>query len=157
MCSTARQGDSSPSGGASDLTRLIAEYGIEEGSAGGLIRARIPAGVGSAPQSAEYLAHESLLRSQGEFPCAGDGQALLFCRQIADEMATEFGIPQVEAVARINRHWSASPSGGRPRVWIVGRDLVHHETPTFWVHEIYYGPDSRWWAEGATPTPLPPP
>ena len=81
-----------------------------------------------------------------------------FCRQIADEMVTLFGIGQQEAVARVNRHWSVPGDSGRtPRVWIVGMAIAYHETPEFWAHDIYYGPDSRWWAPEPALTPLPPP
>jgi hypothetical protein len=142
-------------GSSSDLTHLLT--GLEESDVEGLTRTRIPMGVGGAPVPAEYLVHESVLRSHGEFPCAGDGEALSFCRQIADEIATRFGIPAAEAVARINRHWSATLAGDGPRVWIVGQDLVYHETPEFWAHDIYYGPNSGWWLPGTTHTPLPPP
>ena len=39
---------------------------------------------------------ESLLRSHGEFPCAGDREALAFCRAVAAEMvrATAFPAPR---------------------------------------------------------------
>ncbi|HUY47339.1 MAG TPA: hypothetical protein VMV92_16675 [Streptosporangiaceae bacterium] len=85
--------------------------------------------------------HESLLRSHGEFPCAGDREALGFCRQIAVQMADRFGITPEEAAARINRHWSEPGDGGSaPRVWIVGMDITYHETAEFWAHSIYYGP-----------------
>jgi hypothetical protein len=99
--------------------------------------------------------HESLLRSQGEFPCAGDAKGLSFCRRIASEMADRFAITNGEATARINRKWSAPGDGGRaPRVWIVGQAMVYHETAEFWAHDIFYGPDSRWWVPGTLPRPL---
>lgn len=144
-------------GSRGDLIRLLAEYGLEASDVEGLTSTRTPVGVGGAPGPAEYLVHESVLRSHGEFPCAGDAEALTFCRQIADEMVTRFGIPEAEAIARINQHWSMNLTSDGPRVWIVGLDIAYHETAEFWAHDMYYGPDSHWWLPGATPTPLPPP
>ncbi len=142
----------------SDLARFLVEYDLAEEDVQGLITVRTPPGPGGAPGPREYLVHASLLRPHGEFPCAGDAEALSFCRQIADEMATLFGITHEEAVARINRHWSRPGQGGRePLVWIVGIDIAYHETPGYWAHTIYYGPDSRWWVSGPAPAPLPPP
>jgi len=136
------------------LSRLLAEYGLanDEGQA----FVRTAPDPGGPPRPQEYLVHESVLRSQGQFPCAGDAQALSFCRQIVDEMVGRFGVAAGEAVARINRHWSESEEDSRtPRVWIVGADVVYHETAEFWAHDIYYGPDSRWWVPGTQPGPLP--
>ena len=143
-------------GTRNDLARLLAEYGLDDADVEDLITTRTPIGVGGAPGPLEYRVHESLLRSHGEFPCAGDAQALSFCRRVAHEMVARFGITAVEAVARINRHWSAA-AGARPRVWIVGRAIAYHQTPDDWAGDIYYGPASWWWKPGATPTPLPPP
>jgi hypothetical protein len=143
-----------------DLARFLAEYELAEEQVRGLIAARMPPGVGGAPGPEKFLffVHESLLRAHGEFPCAGDAEALSFCRQIAAEMVASFGIAPGETIARINRHWSQPGSDGRePRVWIVGRDIAYHETASSWAHSIYYGPDSRWWVPGAERTPLPSP
>ena len=60
---------------------------------------------GGRPEE-EYLVHESLLRSHGEFPCAGDDEALAFCEEIAEEMMRALGVSHAEAVARVNRQWS---------------------------------------------------
>jgi hypothetical protein len=61
-------------------------------------------------------------------------------------------------VARINRAWSEPGDSGRnPRIWIVGLDLVYHETADYWAANIYYGKDSFWWLPDADPQPLPPP
>jgi hypothetical protein len=112
---------------------------------------------GGTPEE-EYLVHESLLRSHGEFPCAGDMKALAFCREMAGEMVRAFGISHAEAVARVNRQWSEpGPSGRVPRVWIVGLDLAYHQEPDDWAGDIYYGKDSRWWHPEAHPRPLLPP
>jgi hypothetical protein len=87
--------------------------------------------------------------------CAGDAAALSFCRRIAGEIVGRFAVTAGKATARINRHWSAPGDGGRvPRVWIVGQAMLYPGTAEFWAHEIYYGPDSRWWVPGARPRPL---
>src|SRR5215211_1487128 len=78
--------------------------------------------------------------SHGEFLCAGDNEALVFCREIAEEMVRAFGISPTEAVARVNRQWSEpGPSGRFPRTWIVGLNLAYHQTPDDWAGDIYYG------------------
>jgi hypothetical protein len=143
-------------GTRSDLVRLLAEYRLDDGDVEGLITTRTPIGVGGASGPLEYRLHESVLRSHGEFPCAGDAEALSFCRRIAEKMVARFGITAAEAVARVNRHWSGA-AGTRPRVWIVGRAIAYHDTSEDWAHLIYYGPNSQWWKPGPTPTPLPPP
>lgn len=145
-------------GRRADLIRFLTEYGLEEEEVQGQIATCTPPDADGAPGPQEYLVHESLLHSHGEFPCAGDSKALSFCRQIADEMVARFGITPGEAVARINRHWP-QPSAGEDsaRIWIVGLDIAYHETPKFWAHGIYYGNDSHWWAPGSKPIPLSPP
>ena len=145
-------------GGSDDLTRLLAEYGLANDDVQDQVSVRTSPDAGAARGQQDYLVHESLLRSQGEFPCAGDAKGLSFCRWIASEMVGTFAITAGEATARINRQWSAPGDGGRvPRVWIVGQTMVYHETAEFWAHTIYYGPDSRWWVPGARPRPLPHP
>jgi hypothetical protein len=145
-------------GHADDLATFLAEYGLERDDIQGLVTERFPPGAGGQPGPPEYLVHRSVLRSHGEFPCAGDAEALAFCRRVAAEMAALFGISRREAVARVNRHWSqAGPDGRAPRVWIVGLDLVYHEEPRKWARRIYYRPDYQWRAPGQEPTPLPPP
>ncbi|MFD1545903.1 hypothetical protein [Nonomuraea guangzhouensis] len=47
-----------------------------------------------------------MLRSQGEFDCAGDAEVLQFCREIAEYMVQEFGITRREAVGRVNEAWA---------------------------------------------------
>jgi hypothetical protein len=86
----------------------------------------------------EYLFHESVLRSLGEFSCAGDAEALSFCGEMADAMVSSFGVARDEAVAHINRRWSHSwPRGRSSRVWVVGLDIVYHETPEYWAAHHY--------------------
>jgi len=145
-------------GRAEDLARFLAEYGLDRDDVQGLVAERTPPGPGGKPGPPAYLVHRSLLRSHGEFPCAGDAEALAFCWQVADEMAALSGISLREAVARVNRHWSQAGADGRvPRVWIVGLDLVYHEEPDHWAHCIYYGPDCNWRGPGRQLIPLPPP
>jgi hypothetical protein len=141
------------------LDRFLAEYGPTEEH----VRDRIKVDthepwVSSAAPEEEYVVHESLLRSHGEFLCAGDNEALVFCREIAEEMVRAFGISPTEAVARVNRQWSEpGPSGRFPRTWIVGLNLAYHQTPDDWAGDIYYGKDSHWWRPESDPRPLPPP
>jgi hypothetical protein len=139
-----------------DLDRLLREYGLTASSLVDKIATHVPVGVGGLPGPVEYLVHESILRSDDEFPCAGDIEAVQFCRAVAHQLSTEFGITPGEAVARIIRHWCEADDDGRtPRIWIVGADIVYHEDPDFWARHIYYG--THWWPPGETPTPLPPP
>ena len=141
------------------LDRFLAEYGLREVHVRDRIKVHThePLVSGGTPEE-EYLVHESLLRSHGEFPCAGDNEALAFCEEIAEEMMRAFGISHAEAVARVNRQWSRpGPSGRVPRIWIVGLDLAYHQTPDDWAGDFYCGKDSHWWHPEAHPRPLPPP
>ncbi|WP_067812703.1 hypothetical protein [Actinomadura kijaniata] len=113
------------------LDRLLAEYGLAENEVRDAIRVR-PAPYGKR----EYLVHESMLRSQGEYPCAGDAEALEFCREVAEALATDLGITHEEAVAQVNRHWSDNGPDAKPRVWIVGLDIAYHELPEYWAERI---------------------
>jgi hypothetical protein len=145
-------------GNAEDLARFLAEYSLERDDVRGLIAERTPTGIGGKPGPSEYMVHRSLLRSHGEFACAGDAEALAFCWQVAAEMVDLFGISLQEAVARVNRHWSQPDGDGRvPMLWIVGLDLVYHEEPDYWARTIYYGPNCDWWVPGQALIPLPPP
>ena len=141
------------------LDRLLAEYDLREEHVRDKIRVRTdtPWVSGGTPE-AVYLVHQSLLRSHGEFPCAGDNEALTFCREIAEEMVRAFGTTYTEAVARINRQWSTPGASGRePRIWIVGLDIAYHQSPADWAGDIYYGQHSLWRLPDAHPRPLPPP
>jgi hypothetical protein len=106
----------------------------------------------------EYLVHASLLRPHGEFPCAGDVEAMRFCREVTANMVRRFGISRREAVGRVNRQWSEPNAGGvAPRVWIVGLDLAYHDTAEQWASKIYFGDQPRWWDPDADLEPVPPP
>lgn len=147
-------------GSREDLDRFLAEYHLSEDHIRDRIQVRnpppTPAGDVSRP---EYHIHESLLRAHGEFPCAGDSEALAFCCEIAEEMVRVHGISRSEAVARVNRQWSEpdDPSGRVPRCWIVGADLVYHDEAANWATGIYFGFEGRWWSADADLQPLPPP
>jgi hypothetical protein len=127
------------------LDRLAGEYRLTEADLRGKTRSRRASfWIAGAFFEVEYLVHESLLRSHGEFPCAGDAEALDFCRAIADEMVSRFGVARGEAVAGINRQWSdPEPAGRSPRVWLVGLDIAYHETPQDWAAHIHHGHPSR--------------
>ena len=98
------------------------------------------------------------MRDVEEFPCAGDAEALDFCRNLVAEMVLRFDISREEAIARINQQWSQTDDGtDQPRTLIIGRDIVYHEGTDYWAKTIYYGKESFWWLPGANPQPLPPP
>ena len=77
-----------------------------------------------------------------------DAEARSFCDEIIDEM-TCLGIPQSEAVGRLNRRWRG--------IDFKQEDVRFHETAEFWAKDIYYGHDSYWWIEppGLKPTSYP--
>ncbi|HKE65048.1 MAG TPA: hypothetical protein VKB59_10425 [Micromonosporaceae bacterium] len=147
-----------PVGPADDLRRFLAEYDLDDAAVRGLVRQRRVA-VGPAGRvEIVYDVHASLLRSHGEFPCAGDATALKFCRRVVNEMVRRYGIAKSEAVARVNRAWSdPDDSGTVPRIWIVGLDIVYHDTAEDWAARIYYGSQPRWWDSRAGLQPIPPP
>ncbi|MEU8663983.1 hypothetical protein [Actinoplanes philippinensis] len=142
-----------------DLNRLVAEYDLDDEDLEGGLRTRtLPSGAAHAGET-EYLVHRSVLRPHGLFPCAGDDEAHTFCEDVAGDMVRAFGISRIEAVARVNRHWSEPdrPGGETPREWIVGRALQYHEEPAYWATGIYYGFEGRWWDPDGDRRPLPPP
>ena len=143
------------------LERFLAEYGLVAADLEGKLRSRIagsPYGLGRDVYAEEYLVHASLLRSHGEFPCAGDVAAMRFCRAIAAHMVRRFGISRREAIGRVNRLWSEPDARGVvPRVWIVGLDIAYHDTAAQWAAKIYFGGQPRWWDPEADLEPLPPP
>lgn len=112
------------------LDRLAKEYRLSQADLRRRIRSR-PASynIGGEPFDREYLVHRSVLRSHGEFRCAGDAEAEAFCREVASMMVTALGVTREEAVARINRQWSST--------WVVGLSLVYHQSPEQWAEHIY--------------------
>ena len=143
------------------LDRFLTEYGLVGADIEGKLRSRIagsPYRLGPDAFAMEYLVHASLLRSHGEFPCAGDLEAMRFCRAVAAHMVHRYGISRREAVDRVNRQWSEPDARGVvPRVWIVGLDIAYHDTASQWASNIYFGGQSRWWDPAAGLEPLPPP
>ncbi|HZD99721.1 MAG TPA: hypothetical protein VE132_16340 [Micromonosporaceae bacterium] len=143
------------------LERFLEEYGLVAADLEGKLRSRIAAGpyrIGSDVYAEEYLVHASLLRSHGEFACAGDVAAERFCRAIAAQMVRRFGISRHEAVARVDHQWSEPDSRGVvPRVWIVGLDIAYHDTAAQWASRIYFGDQPRWWDPEAGLEPIPAP
>ncbi|SDM58405.1 hypothetical protein [Allokutzneria albata] len=120
-----------PVGPRDYLDRFLHEFGLTADDVRDRITLRPTTG------EDEWLVHESLLRSHGEFPCAGDAEALEFCREIVNEMVTELGFTRAEAVARVNRQWSdPGPDGRTPRVWIVGLDIAYHEDAAYWARHM---------------------
>jgi hypothetical protein len=105
--------DMVPMGSRDSYLRILTEYGLAEDEIRGLSIMHPAMAAGGSPDPREYLVHASLLRSHGEFPCAGDQQTRSFCEEIAHEMVTLFGIPFDQAVARVNRQWSAPAAAGR--------------------------------------------
>jgi hypothetical protein len=152
-----------PLGPAEYLDLFLAEYELDVATVEGLIESRKIRSVPIHPsdlvtEKIEYSVHVSLLRSHGEFPCAGDNDALTFCREIVDEMVRLFEISNDEAVARVNRQWSEPEEGQvAPQTWIVGLDIIYHEEPDRWAKFIYYGGEGRWWDPASGVQPLPPP
>jgi hypothetical protein len=123
-------GEYVPVGPRPYLDRLVREYGLSEADLSRRIRSRSnPSWIGGERFDLEYLVHRSVLRSHGAFRCAGDTAAEAFCNEVADAMVTARCVKREEAVARINRQWSSA--------WIVGLDLVYHETAEHWAEHIY--------------------
>jgi hypothetical protein len=122
------------------LDRFASEYGLTQAEVHAKTRSRRASfWIGGDAFEVEYLVHKSVLRSYGEFPCAGGADALRFCREIADEMVAAFGVSRDEAIAAINQQWStAEPAGPTPRVWIVGLNIVYHDTPEYWATHILH-------------------
>jgi hypothetical protein len=138
------------------LDRLLVEYRLREEHVRDRIKVRTrEPWVSGGMSEKEYLVHESLLRSHGKFPCAGDNEALAFCREIAEEMVRAYGVPRAEAVAPINQAWSDPGRSGRTHA-SGSLDLVYHAEAADWAGDIY-GKDSHWWRPDAHPRPLPPP
>src|SRR5215469_9839477 len=112
------------------LDRLSREYRLSEAELRRRFRSRSnPSWIGDERFDREYLVHRSVLRSHGAFRCAGDAEAEAFCNEVADAMIKAGGVIREEAVARISRQWSST--------WIVGLDLVYHQTAERWAEHIY--------------------
>jgi len=82
-----------------------------------------------------------------------DAEAHAYCESVVREMIRLFGIPEAEALGRVNRHFGS--------VRFVGRESdenqLYREDPIWWAKTIYYQGDSYWWhgEEGLKPKPYP--
>jgi hypothetical protein len=124
--------------GREDLERFLAEYALTEAGLGDRLIEQCETGPAWPRGRTAYLVHESVLRSDDDFPCAADRRAVELCRAIAADVARMFGISTSEAAERVNRQWSdPGPDGRVPRVWIVGgEDMVYHEPTEYWAEFI---------------------
>jgi hypothetical protein len=86
--------------------------------------------------------------SRFEFRTSAETAA--FCEAIIGEMIRLFGIPEAEALGRLNRQWGALDLSSP-------QDLIFHEDEKYWAKDIYYGHSSLWWTDEphAVPTPFP--
>ncbi|MEO8068888.1 MAG: hypothetical protein ABI599_14420 [Flavobacteriales bacterium] len=85
-----------------------------------------------------------------EYQFTTDEESRAFCDEVVEIMKQTFGIADEEAVGRMNRLWK----GGS---FLGPEDMLYHEEPDYWAHNIYYGADSRWWLgpTGLKPLPFP--
>lgn len=65
-----------------------------------------------------------------------DEASAAYCLTIARKMMIFFGIPEEDAVARINEQWKDTA--------FVGDDLIYHETSDYWAKWIFFG-KSYWY------------
>lgn len=70
-----------------------------------------------------------------------------YVREIADAMSRLFQISIAEAEGRINAAWDG--------LVMEEDDLIFHETPDHWAHDLYYGHNSKWWLNPPDLKPLP--
>ncbi|MBU3067333.1 hypothetical protein KO481_38160 [Nocardia sp. NEAU-G5] len=123
-------------GASEDLRRFIHEFHLTAEELDGKVLLTPTRSCGTDSGLDEYWIHESMLRSQGEFPCAGDAEALAFCRDIVAAMVAQ-GTAAEHAVHLLNRLWSGPDENGRiPRIWMVGLDIAYHEEPEYWAEVI---------------------
>lgn len=71
-----------------------------------------------------------------EFIFPTDDASAAYCLTIARKMMIFFGIPEGDAIARINEQWKD--------VAFVGDDLIYHETTDHWAKWIFFG-KSYWY------------
>jgi hypothetical protein len=119
-------------GAAEFMRRFIQEFDLTAEQLDGKVLVTPTRWYGTESGLDEYWVHESMLRSHGEFPCAGDAQALEFCREIVAAMVAQ-GTTSERAVRLLNQLWSdPGKDGHTPRIWIIGLDIAYHETPEHW-------------------------
>jgi hypothetical protein len=80
--------------------------------------------------------------SNSEFTFDVEGQLMAYCREITQEMMSEFNISYDEALGRINKHW-----GGQE--FDCSDEIIYHETTEYWAKRIYYKSSCNWWVKGA--------
>ena len=129
------------------LDRFLAEYNLREEHVRDRIKVDTPEPwlSGATPEE-EYLVHESLLRSHGEFPCPGDNEAT--CLLPGDRRGDGACL----------RHRSRRGGGTYQPAMVqtrsvgprtahldLGLDLAYHQMPDDWAGDIYFGEGSRWW------------
>ncbi|WP_156516426.1 hypothetical protein [Nocardia arizonensis] len=68
--------------------------------------------------------------------------------EIASRMSNDFGISEVEAVARINSRFVG--------LEFLGNDLIFHQSDDYWAKDIMFGHDI-WWKSESAMSPLPAP
>jgi hypothetical protein len=84
-----------------------------------------------------------------EFGVPATDEAIAYIRQIADEMATLFGLDPAEAQGRIRHFWT-----GEAFLTEYALLALFHRTTQSWAKQIYYG-GRPWWRDGPPPEPEP--
>ena len=67
--------------------------------------------------------------------------------KVVEVMVRDLGVPEEEAVGRVNRTFGGHDVGGDT--------LLTHEWAKDTAYQIYDGPDQMYWKPGAILTPLP--
>lgn len=86
----------------------------------------------------------------GQFHFNTNDESKEFCLQIVNIMSERFSIGEEEATNRINQIW-------KNKDFLDEFDIRYHEEPEFWAHDIYFGPESKWWKRKNDPTLKPKP
>jgi hypothetical protein len=82
-----------------------------------------------------------------EFKFDVEDQLLAYCREIVQEMMSEFNISYEEALGRINNHW-----GGQDFNY---PDTIYNQTTEYWAKRIYYKDHCKWWVKDSKLEPKP--
>jgi|HubBroStandDraft_4_1064222.scaffolds.fasta_scaffold1911616_2 hypothetical protein len=70
-----------------------------------------------------------------------------YFNEVVDVMMKDFGIPEDEALGRLNKVYKGYDA--------IGDTTLMHEWPKKLAYTIYYGPDQTFWKPGTVLTPLP--